>query len=131
MIVIAVITFSFLNIFRIDFHFPLETKPLTCDELLVFSADWGFLCVFLLQILFMNKIDLFQDKILHSGRHLRLYLPQFKGRTGVSYCVLHIQLPHIDQKYSCSGGETIARHEHNFLHIILYSIATLLHEGKM
>ncbi|XP_065809183.1 guanine nucleotide binding protein (G protein) alpha v1 [Labrus bergylta] len=31
-------------------------------------------------ILFMNKIDLFQDKILHSGRHLRLYLPQFKGR---------------------------------------------------
>ncbi|XP_047435332.1 guanine nucleotide binding protein (G protein) alpha v1 [Mugil cephalus] len=30
-------------------------------------------------ILFMNKIDLFQDKILHSGRHLRFYLPQFKG----------------------------------------------------
>ncbi|CAG5929042.1 unnamed protein product [Menidia menidia] len=27
----------------------------------------------------MNKIDLFQDKILHSGRHLRLYLPEFKG----------------------------------------------------
>lgn len=33
----------------------------------------------LLQILFMNKLDLFQEKILHSGRHLRLYLPQFKG----------------------------------------------------
>ncbi|XP_036377973.1 guanine nucleotide binding protein (G protein) alpha v1 isoform X1 [Megalops cyprinoides] len=30
-------------------------------------------------ILFMNKIDLFQEKILHSGRHLRLYLPQFRG----------------------------------------------------
>ncbi|PWA16965.1 hypothetical protein CCH79_00012696 [Gambusia affinis] len=30
-------------------------------------------------ILFMNKIDLFQDKISHTGRHLRLYLPQFKG----------------------------------------------------
>uniref|UniRef100_A0A674DJ47 Guanine nucleotide binding protein (G protein) alpha v1 n=1 Tax=Salmo trutta TaxID=8032 RepID=A0A674DJ47_SALTR len=30
-------------------------------------------------ILFMNKIDLFQEKILHSGRHLRLYVPQFKG----------------------------------------------------
>ncbi|XP_034400291.1 guanine nucleotide binding protein (G protein) alpha v1 isoform X3 [Cyclopterus lumpus] len=30
-------------------------------------------------ILFMNKIDLFQDKVLHSGRHLRLYLPKFKG----------------------------------------------------
>ncbi|XP_055363789.1 guanine nucleotide binding protein (G protein) alpha v1 isoform X2 [Betta splendens] len=30
-------------------------------------------------ILFMNKIDLFQEKILHSGRHLRLYLRQFKG----------------------------------------------------
>lgn len=42
------------------------------------------LIVFLsLQILFMNKIDLFQDKILHSGRHLRLYLPQFKGRIDI------------------------------------------------
>ncbi|XP_042605101.1 guanine nucleotide-binding protein G(o) subunit alpha-like isoform X1 [Cyprinus carpio] len=30
-------------------------------------------------ILFMNKIDLFQEKILHSGRHLRHYLPQFRG----------------------------------------------------
>ncbi|KAJ8362837.1 hypothetical protein SKAU_G00116680 [Synaphobranchus kaupii] len=30
-------------------------------------------------ILFMNKIDLFQEKILRSGRHLRLYLPQFRG----------------------------------------------------
>ncbi|XP_004066212.3 guanine nucleotide-binding protein G(o) subunit alpha [Oryzias latipes] len=30
-------------------------------------------------VLFMNKIDLFQDKILHSGRHLRFYWPQFKG----------------------------------------------------
>lgn len=27
----------------------------------------------------MNKIDLFQEKILHSGRHLRHYLPQFRG----------------------------------------------------
>lgn len=27
----------------------------------------------------MNKLDLFQEKILHSGRHLRFYLPQFKG----------------------------------------------------
>ncbi|KAG1945929.1 guanine nucleotide-binding protein G(t) subunit alpha-2 [Pimephales promelas] len=30
-------------------------------------------------MLFMNKIDLFQEKILHSGRHLRHYLPQFRG----------------------------------------------------
>uniref|UniRef100_W5KB93 Guanine nucleotide binding protein (G protein) alpha v1 n=1 Tax=Astyanax mexicanus TaxID=7994 RepID=W5KB93_ASTMX len=30
-------------------------------------------------ILFMNKIDLFQEKILHSGRHLRHYLPLYKG----------------------------------------------------
>ncbi|KAI2650531.1 Guanine nucleotide-binding protein G(o) subunit alpha [Labeo rohita] len=31
------------------------------------------------EILFMNKIDLFQEKILHSGRHLRHYLPQFRA----------------------------------------------------
>ncbi|XP_041072519.1 guanine nucleotide binding protein (G protein) alpha v1 isoform X2 [Carcharodon carcharias] len=30
-------------------------------------------------ILFLNKIDLFQEKILHSGRHLRLYFAQFRG----------------------------------------------------
>ncbi|KAF3700148.1 Guanine nucleotide-binding protein G(o) subunit alpha [Channa argus] len=30
-------------------------------------------------ILFMNKTDLFQEKILHSGRHLRFYLPIYKG----------------------------------------------------
>ncbi|TDH02964.1 hypothetical protein EPR50_G00157900 [Perca flavescens] len=30
-------------------------------------------------ILFMNKTDLFRDKILHSGRHLRFYLSSYKG----------------------------------------------------
>ncbi|XP_067285413.1 guanine nucleotide-binding protein G(o) subunit alpha-like [Pseudorasbora parva] len=30
-------------------------------------------------VLFMNKIDLFTEKILYSGRHLRLYQPDFKG----------------------------------------------------
>lgn len=62
------------------FFFSPDLLPLlwSCSQLIV-------LCVcFLLQILFMNKIDLFQEKILHSGRHLRLYLPQFKGRTDLS-----------------------------------------------
>ncbi|XP_039510814.1 guanine nucleotide-binding protein G(o) subunit alpha-like isoform X2 [Pimephales promelas] len=30
-------------------------------------------------VLFMNKIDLFAEKILYSGRHLRLYQPDYKG----------------------------------------------------
>ncbi|XP_069785778.1 guanine nucleotide binding protein (G protein) alpha v1 isoform X1 [Narcine bancroftii] len=30
-------------------------------------------------ILFLNKIDLFQEKILNSGRHLRLYFEQYRG----------------------------------------------------
>uniref|UniRef100_A0A4W5PWF1 Guanine nucleotide binding protein (G protein) alpha v1 n=1 Tax=Hucho hucho TaxID=62062 RepID=A0A4W5PWF1_9TELE len=30
-------------------------------------------------ILLMNKSDLFQEKILNSGRHLRLYFPSYKG----------------------------------------------------
>ncbi|XP_037544935.1 guanine nucleotide-binding protein G(o) subunit alpha [Nematolebias whitei] len=33
-------------------------------------------------ILFMNKVDLFREKILHSGRHLRFYLPCYKGADG-------------------------------------------------
>ncbi|XP_041853559.1 guanine nucleotide-binding protein G(o) subunit alpha-like isoform X2 [Melanotaenia boesemani] len=33
-------------------------------------------------IVFMNKTDLFREKILHSGRHLRLYLSCYKGADG-------------------------------------------------
>ncbi|KAL6102955.1 uncharacterized protein ACO6RY_02467 [Pungitius sinensis] len=33
-------------------------------------------------ILFMNKTDLFRNKILHSGRHLRSYLPSYKEADG-------------------------------------------------
>uniref|UniRef100_A0A3Q4B8K7 Uncharacterized protein n=1 Tax=Mola mola TaxID=94237 RepID=A0A3Q4B8K7_MOLML len=33
-------------------------------------------------ILLMNKTDLFQEKILHSGRHLRCYLSSYKGADG-------------------------------------------------
>ncbi|XP_071780389.1 guanine nucleotide-binding protein G(o) subunit alpha-like [Centroberyx gerrardi] len=33
-------------------------------------------------ILFMNKTDLFREKILHSGRHLRFYLPSYTGADG-------------------------------------------------
>ncbi|KAM4598161.1 guanine nucleotide-binding protein G(o) subunit alpha-like [Polymixia lowei] len=33
-------------------------------------------------ILFMNKTDLFREKILYSGRHLRLYLPSYQGADG-------------------------------------------------
>ncbi|XP_073350894.1 guanine nucleotide-binding protein G(o) subunit alpha-like [Pagrus major] len=33
-------------------------------------------------ILLMNKTDLFQEKILHSGRHLRFYLSGYKGADG-------------------------------------------------
>lgn len=66
--------------FKIIFHFHMrENRWLMMN----FSNSWQIffsVCPFsLLQILFMNKIDLFQDKILHSGRHLRHYLPQFKG----------------------------------------------------
>lgn len=30
-------------------------------------------------ILFLNKVDLFRDKILHSDRHLRIYFSQYTG----------------------------------------------------
>ncbi|XP_059205030.1 guanine nucleotide-binding protein G(o) subunit alpha-like isoform X1 [Centropristis striata] len=33
-------------------------------------------------ILFMNKTDLFRDKILRSGRHLRFYVSSYKGADG-------------------------------------------------
>ncbi len=44
-----------------------------------FSIFFNFAFEFNFQVLFMNKIDLFAEKILYSGRHLRLYQPDFKG----------------------------------------------------
>ena len=38
-----------------------------------------WLAFYFLQILFMNKTDLFREKILYSGRHLRFYLPSYQG----------------------------------------------------
>ena len=35
----------------------------------------------ILQILFLNKADLFRDKIMNSDRHLRLYFSQYTGLT--------------------------------------------------
>lgn len=58
-------------------------------------SDIFDLFVYLLQILFMNKIDLFQEKILHSGRHLRLYVPQFKGQSRWPHPNIHTtRAPH-------------------------------------
>lgn len=31
-------------------------------------------------ILFLNKVDLFKDKIRHSGRHLRNFFPDYRGK---------------------------------------------------
>lgn len=71
--------FSFFN-GEEDFWLVISFTLVSAECLFVFFC----MCViFLFQILFMNKIDLFQDKILRSERHLRLYLPQFKGRTDV------------------------------------------------
>ncbi|CAN9505694.1 unnamed protein product [Ophioblennius macclurei] len=42
-------------------------------------------------ILFMNKMDLFQKKILRMRRHLRFFFPSYKGPDGdVSAAALHI-----------------------------------------
>uniref|UniRef100_A0A3Q2PT77 Guanine nucleotide binding protein (G protein) alpha v1 n=1 Tax=Fundulus heteroclitus TaxID=8078 RepID=A0A3Q2PT77_FUNHE len=65
--------YSSLSVSRTEFRFFLLVYTLS---LLCFEPT---LLVCLLQILFMNKIDLFEDKISHTGRHLRLYWPKFKG----------------------------------------------------
>ncbi|XP_042576883.1 guanine nucleotide-binding protein G(o) subunit alpha-like [Cyprinus carpio] len=51
-------------------HESLEYFKSTCNTVFFRGASL---------VLFMNKIDLFAEKILYSGRHLRLYQPDFKG----------------------------------------------------
>ncbi|XP_061703170.1 guanine nucleotide-binding protein G(o) subunit alpha-like isoform X3 [Syngnathoides biaculeatus] len=53
-------------------------------------------------ILFMNKTDLFQEKILHSGRHLRVYVANFKGADAD----VDAAARHIAAMFStCGGGD--------------------------
>ncbi|XP_052418206.1 guanine nucleotide-binding protein G(o) subunit alpha isoform X2 [Carassius gibelio] len=51
-------------------HESLEFFRSTCNSVFFRGASL---------VLFMNKIDLFAEKIVYSGRHLRLYQPDFKG----------------------------------------------------
>ncbi|XP_040048060.2 guanine nucleotide-binding protein G(o) subunit alpha isoform X1 [Gasterosteus aculeatus] len=60
-------------------------------------------------ILFMNKTDLFRDKILHSGRHLRFYLSSYKGAD----CDVDAAAHHIAAMFSlcnCSPAEPVYHH---------------------
>lgn len=58
-----------------------EPKTSKLQESLQLFASICCMEVFkdVLLILFMNKTDLFKEKILNSGRHLRLYLPSYTG----------------------------------------------------
>ncbi|XP_014775701.1 guanine nucleotide-binding protein G(o) subunit alpha [Octopus bimaculoides] len=43
-------------------------------------------------ILFLNKLDLFKDKILHSHRHLHIFFPEYKGSIqDVDVAAMYIQ----------------------------------------
>ncbi|XP_033998359.1 LOW QUALITY PROTEIN: guanine nucleotide-binding protein G(o) subunit alpha-like [Trematomus bernacchii] len=53
-------------------------------------------------ILFMNKTDLFRDKILRSGRHLRCYLSSYKGADGDVDAAAH----HITAMFSSCNSST-------------------------
>ncbi|XP_077382000.1 guanine nucleotide-binding protein G(o) subunit alpha-like isoform X2 [Festucalex cinctus] len=52
-------------------------------------------------ILFMNKTDLFQEKILHSGRHLRFYISTFQGADAD----VEAAARHITAMFSTCGGD--------------------------
>lgn len=39
-------------------------------------------------VLFLNKLDLFREKILYSGRHLRHYFPDYKGKKNSIFFIL-------------------------------------------
>uniref|UniRef100_A0A4W4DT30 Uncharacterized protein n=1 Tax=Electrophorus electricus TaxID=8005 RepID=A0A4W4DT30_ELEEL len=66
-------------------------------------------------ILFMNKTDLFCQKIMHSGRHLRLYHPEFKGPDcDVNAAAQHLTSLFVDR--STASGKTVYPHFTNATH---------------
>ncbi|TKS91987.1 Guanine nucleotide-binding protein G(o) subunit alpha [Collichthys lucidus] len=61
-------------------------------------------------ILLMNKTDLFQEKILHSGRHLRFYLSSYKGADGDVDAAAH----HITAMFSSCNSSADKPVYHHF-----------------
>ncbi|XP_053393377.1 guanine nucleotide-binding protein G(o) subunit alpha-like isoform X1 [Mercenaria mercenaria] len=60
-------------------------------------------------ILFLNKVDLFQDKIRFSGRHLRYFFPDFTGADkDVDSAARYIQ--HMFQEQNLLPGKVIYPH---------------------
>ncbi|KAL5018544.1 hypothetical protein ScPMuIL_004266 [Solemya velum] len=60
-------------------------------------------------MLFLNKLDLFRDKILHSGRHLRAFFPDYNGPDNdVDSAARYIQ--HIFQMQNQSPPKVIYPH---------------------
>lgn len=60
-------------------------------------------------ILFLNKVDLFRDKIRFSGRHLRYFFPEFQGADkDVDRAARYIQ--HLFQEQNLTPGKVIYPH---------------------
>lgn len=95
--------------------FSISIKTILSENQLTFAVDntiidvvcnmnvfLSSICIFYsfiffstLQILLMNKTDLFQEKILQSGRHLRFYLSCYKGRIDLSSLFLNSQFQNL------------------------------------
>lgn len=63
-------------------------------------------CCFLIQILLLNKTDLFQEKIRHSGRHLRLYFSNYEGRC---FFPVNVYFSSVESKWSGQDSVHIDR----------------------
>ncbi|CAL8274234.1 unnamed protein product [Lota lota] len=61
-------------------------------------------------ILFMNKTDLFREKVLYSGRHLRFFLPSYQGADGDVDAAAH----HIAAMFVASSDRRGAPVFHHF-----------------
>ncbi|XP_015227656.1 PREDICTED: guanine nucleotide-binding protein G(o) subunit alpha-like [Cyprinodon variegatus] len=61
-------------------------------------------------ILFLNKTDLFREKILHSGRHLRVYLSSYEGAD----CDVDAAAHHIAAMFSACNMDSSRPVYHHF-----------------
>ena len=66
-----------------------------------------------LQILFLNKVDLFRDKITNSDRHLRLYFTHYTGKPTKMFAALHTESQFLRKK----GGREV-RGEGHRIHVL-------------
>ena len=90
----------------------LCTISIKCCEMAIDIASVSALVCMFGQILFLNKQDLFRNKVLNLGHHLKIYFPQYEGIH--YYNIMHVCLYEYILLHTCMYCNILLFHQVHF-----------------